>query len=149
VKRVTAGTTPEGLSYVESIEELPPGESATVFEGVVTLEGAVLPVEPDHAAAWLEPPARGAKWRFAVLPPRDQDPNLGVPGSLRGKLHTTRTVDFTYLVEGQLVLELDVDSVDLEAGDFVILKAANHAWHNSGTTPVKLLALLTNPAAGA
>ena len=39
MKRVTAATTPEGRSYVESIEELTPGESATVFDGVVTLDG--------------------------------------------------------------------------------------------------------------
>ncbi len=148
MKRVTAATTPEGRSYVESIEELTPGESATVFDGVVSLDAAALAAEADEGAAWLEPPAGGAKWRFAVLPPRDQDPNLSVPGSLRGKLHRTRTFDFTYLVEGELVLELDEDSVELHAGDFVLLKAANHAWHNVGTTPVKLLALLTNPAAG-
>lgn len=144
MKRITAATTAEGRSYVESVEELPPGESATVFDGVVSLDGAVL--APDEGATWLEPPAGGAKWRFAVLPPRDQDPNLGVPGSLRGKLHRTRTFDFTYLVEGELVLELDEESVELRAGDFVVLKAANHAWRNVGTTPVKLLALLTNPA---
>ncbi len=148
MKRVTAGRTPEGRSYVESIEELPPGESATVYDGVVSLDATVLAAEPDEGAKFLEPPAGGAKWRFAVLPPRDKDPNLGVPGSLRGKLHTTRTVDFTYLVEGELVLELDEESVELQAGDFVVLKAANHAWHNVGTTPVKLLALLTNPATG-
>jgi mannose-6-phosphate isomerase-like protein (cupin superfamily) len=146
VKRVTAGRTAEGRSYIESIDELAPDESVTVYDGVVGLDASVLAAEPDEGASWLEPPAGGAKWRFAILPPRNEDPDLGVPGSLRGKLHTTRTVDFTYLVEGELLLELDDGSVELQAGDFVVLKAANHAWHNIGTTPVKLLALLTNPA---
>jgi mannose-6-phosphate isomerase-like protein (cupin superfamily) len=147
LKRVIAGTTPEGRSYFESIDELPDG-SQTVHEGVIELPAGLPSEQPDDAARALEPPAGGANWRFAVLPPHKEDPNVGAPGSLRGKFHQTRTVDFTYLVDGELVLELDEGTVDLEAGDFVILKAANHAWRNRGNKPVKLLALLTNPATG-
>ena len=54
MKRVTAGTTPEGRSYVESIEDLPPGESATVYDGVVSLDATVLAAEPDAAGALPE-----------------------------------------------------------------------------------------------
>jgi len=61
--------------------------------------------------------------------------------------HTTRTVDFDFVVEGELTMELDADTVRLEAGDFVIQQAARHAWRNeSAARRAVLLALLHAPA---
>ena len=49
--------------------------------------------------------------------------------------HTTRTIDFDFLVDGELTLVVDEGSVPLEKGDFVIQQATRHAWRNSGDRP--------------
>ena len=40
--------------------------------------------------------------------------------------------DFDHLVTGRLECRLDRDTVTLDAGDSIILRAANHEWFNPG-----------------
>jgi uncharacterized cupin superfamily protein len=50
-------------------------------------------------------------------------------------MHTTATIDFLYIVEGEVWLELDSgDSKPFEAGDVIIQAGANHAWYNRHPT---------------
>jgi mannose-6-phosphate isomerase-like protein (cupin superfamily) len=62
----------------------------------------------------------------------------GAPG-----MHTTPTVDFEVVVEGEVWLGLD-DGVEvhLRAGDTVVQNGTRHAWRNHGTTTARLVVVL-------
>lgn len=56
---------------------------------------------------------------------------LGNPG-----MHTTDTVDFDYIISGEVWLELDDgEQVHLQAGDCVIQNGTRHAWRNRSFKP--------------
>ena len=45
-------------------------------------------------------------------------------------MQMTRTLDFCFVIEGELVLVLDTQEVLLQVGDVVIQRGTNHAWSN-------------------
>lgn len=48
--------------------------------------------------------------------------------------HTTETIDYAFVVEGSLVLELDDGRVEsLSPGSCVVQRGTRHAWRNVGT----------------
>jgi mannose-6-phosphate isomerase-like protein (cupin superfamily) len=54
-------------------------------------------------------------------------------------MHTTDTIDFEIVLDGEVVLELDdKKEVLLRAGDTVVQNGTRHAWHNRGTKPVRI-----------
>lgn len=58
--------------------------------------------------------------------------------------HTTDTVDYGILLEGNLELRLDNDTVQFKAGDIVIQNGTRHAWRNTGNTPARMLFVMVD-----
>tara|TARA_B110000444_G_C18624901_1_gene493968 strand:+ start:299 stop:796 length:498 start_codon:yes stop_codon:yes gene_type:complete len=58
-------------------------------------------------------------------------------------MHTTKTIDYGFILEGELTLELD-DGIEtvLKAGDFYVQNGTRHAWHNRGDTRAILAAIM-------
>lgn len=58
-------------------------------------------------------------------------------------MHTTDTVDFEVVLEGEVWLELD-DGVEvhLQAGDTVVQNGTRHAWRNHGDSTARLAVFL-------
>lgn len=55
-------------------------------------------------------------------------------------MHTTDTIDFEYIISGEVWLELDDGKeVHLRAGDTVIQNGTRHAWHNKGSEPCRMV----------
>lgn len=55
-------------------------------------------------------------------------------------LHTTATIDFIYVADGEIWLELDDNQeVHLKAGDSLVQNGVRHAWRNHGTKPCTLV----------
>ncbi|HWC68865.1 MAG TPA: cupin domain-containing protein [Acidimicrobiales bacterium] len=54
-------------------------------------------------------------------------------------MHTTDTIDFEVVLDGEVWLELD-DGVEvhLQPGDTVVQNGTRHAWRNHGATPARL-----------
>ena len=65
-----------------------------------------------------------------------------VPGVDADGFHQTDTVDYVFILDGDVTLELDDSSVVLHPGDCVVQRATNHAWRNHGDTPIRLLAVM-------
>jgi hypothetical protein len=61
--------------------------------------------------------------------------------------HTTPSLDFILVVEGEFMLEVD-DGAErvLRKGDFAVLNGVRHRWHNRGTTSATLAAVMIGAA---
>jgi quercetin dioxygenase-like cupin family protein len=58
-------------------------------------------------------------------------------------MHTTDTIDFIYVVSGEVWLELDDgQEVHLRPGDTVVQNGTRHAWHNRGSDPCQMVGVL-------
>lgn len=107
----------------------------------------------------ISPPDGGTAFRVIDFPPRDEaaiaklDPNflmkqVGDHAPIRGQptkdplMHRTRTVDYVYIISGEIDMMLDDSTVHLQAGDVVIQQATNHAWINRGSQPCRVLFVL-------
>ena len=61
-------------------------------------------------------------------------------------MHTTATIDYGIVLEGEIGLELDSGEVQLHAGDIVVQRATRHAWRNrSGAVARMLFVLIGSP----
>lgn len=55
-------------------------------------------------------------------------------------LHTTATIDFIYVADGEIWLELDDgQEVHLKTGDSLVQNGVRHAWRNHGAKPCSLV----------
>lgn len=172
VRRVVTGQLPDGKSVFVSDEEVPPLELALLPQAPFYRlwggdEAPSLPTDgtPPPTPQYF-PPAGG--WRvgmFTVAPEStvldgDVDVAAGLqeleaklPG-LSGHMepdapgmHTTDTVDFEYVVSGEVWLELDDGAkVHLKPGDTVVQNGTRHAWRNKGTEPATLVVVLIGAA---
>jgi mannose-6-phosphate isomerase-like protein (cupin superfamily) len=58
-------------------------------------------------------------------------------------MHTTDTIDFEYIVSGEVWLELDEGAaVHLKAGDTVVQNGTRHAWRNKGSEPCHIVVFM-------
>jgi mannose-6-phosphate isomerase-like protein (cupin superfamily) len=58
-------------------------------------------------------------------------------------MHTTDTIDFEYVVSGEVVLELDDGAeVVLHPGDTVVQNGTRHRWHNRTSEPAVYVAFM-------
>jgi len=58
-------------------------------------------------------------------------------------MHTTSTIDFEYIVSGEVWLELDDGAcVHLRPGDTVVQNGTRHAWRNKGSEPCLIVVFM-------
>jgi mannose-6-phosphate isomerase-like protein (cupin superfamily) len=154
VRRVVTGVDDQGRSTVLSDGDAFGGDAwAEVWVSDPALGlGAV--VDPRHGPLVLEPPAGGTAWRVFEVPPdavlreRLAQTAARIPGMESDGFHTTHTVDYVMVLEGEITLALDTGVVALGPGDCVVQRGTRHAWRNRGDRPVRMVAVMlsTNPA---
>jgi mannose-6-phosphate isomerase-like protein (cupin superfamily) len=103
----------------------------------------------------IEPPQNGSVCRMVTFPPdawfitsvsahnvRSYFESMGSPkASTVSKdaphpyMQKTETLDFCYILEGEITLVLETEEVHLKAGDTVIQRGTNHAWSNRSEKP--------------
>ena len=169
VRRVVTGHNAEGKAVIASDEEVEP-VAVLLVPGVEfhRLWGADVPPsfpgdgsQPAHVAYF--PPVGGFRFGLCSMAPAT---SASVPDDLdltaalaeleqklpgmaahmepeAGGLHTTATVDYEYVLEGEVVLELDDGAeVALRPGDSVVQNGTRHAWHNRGDTTARLVVVI-------
>jgi mannose-6-phosphate isomerase-like protein (cupin superfamily) len=58
-------------------------------------------------------------------------------------MHTTNTIDYEYVISGEVWLELDDgEQVHLKAGDTVVQNGTRHAWRNKSNEPCQMVVCL-------
>jgi len=112
---------------------------ATFFPGVGGYRFLVVTMAPADASPPVagDPTALAADMerRFPGLASHMEPDNPG--------MHTTDTVDFEYVVSGEIVLELDDGAeVVLHPGDTVVQNGTRHRWINRTSEPAVYVAFL-------
>ena len=104
----------------------------------------------------LEAPAQGSLFWLVELPPsRELAPEavaetaerLAREGAVtqsdgRPGMHTTKTIDYMVVLEGEVTLLLDEGEVTLHKYDTVVQRGTAHHWENRGTEPARLAFVL-------
>jgi uncharacterized cupin superfamily protein len=57
-------------------------------------------------------------------------------------MHATATVGYEYVLEGEVVTELDDAEVTLRPGDAVVQNGTRHAWRNRSDTTARLIVVM-------
>ncbi|HXX71484.1 MAG TPA: cupin domain-containing protein [Candidatus Acidoferrum sp.] len=166
IRRVVTGHTVGGKAKVASDAEVD-GLGMALLPGAEfhRLWGAdVLPTFPDDGSPYPSvayfPPAGGFRFGLFTLPPDSvvaatpteaalKEAEEKLPGAVaylepdHPGMHTTDTIDFEYVVSGEIWLELD-DGVEvhLRAGDTVVQNGTRHAWRNKGSEPCQMVVCL-------
>lgn len=102
------------------------------------------------------PPRDGFRFMLIVIPP-DSDPvtdadtgdiNTLFPGLADTMLesnpgmHRSQTIDLLYVLEGEVILELDDGSHSrMSSGDAMVQNGTMHAWRNPSDTPCRMLGI--------
>lgn len=159
IRRLVTGYSEEGKSVIisdtlinsislgggKSFLQLWASDSTPVHQGKPQME---------EQMNWF-PEAGGSRFFLWVVPPKTNstNPQLStaeidqlLPGFTKHfepenpGMHTTRTVDCTYLISGSIVLELENhQKVQLNAGDSIIQNGTRHRWLNHGNIPAVLI----------
>jgi len=111
-----------------------------------------------HLPHTIEPPEDGTVCRVVTFPPDDIwkgqvgsaevkafFQSMGSPGASTYSpsvphpyMQKTHTIEFCFVLEGEIALVLDTEEVNLKAGEVAILRDANHAWSNRSGNPAVL-----------
>jgi mannose-6-phosphate isomerase-like protein (cupin superfamily) len=142
-RRVVTGNNGTGRSGIVSDG---PASKSWCTELWATSGEKPLGFDPSEIKPTLLPPPKGTRWRVVDLPLDSVvRQSLTAPvteGVDKDGWHTTNTVDYVFILEGDVTLELDDGKVELHAGDCVVQRATNHAWRNHGPRPVKMFAVM-------
>jgi mannose-6-phosphate isomerase-like protein (cupin superfamily) len=104
------------------------------------LEGCrfmVMTLEPE---SWPQPAPADPSAALAEI--EAKLPGLLAPMEADG-MHATNSIDFEYVIEGEVTLELDDGrEVLLKAGDTLVQNGTRHRWHNRSSTPCRIVLCL-------
>ena len=108
----------------------------TYFPPVGGFRFGLFSVPPKSAA-----PLEDIDWEIALREVEEKFPGLLAytepdnPG-----MHTTNTIDFEYVISGEVFLELnDGVEIHLQPGDTVVQNGTRHRWRNKGTEPCRMV----------
>jgi mannose-6-phosphate isomerase-like protein (cupin superfamily) len=163
VRRVVTGHDSNGKAVVASDDEvdattiaLAPGSEFHRLWGGDAAPSFPDAGEPPSQAAYF-PPVGGFRFGLFSVPPAgapsgdidlptafaEMEEKLpGLAGHMEPDapgMHTTATIDFEVVLDGEVWLELD-DGVEvhLKPGDCVVQNGTRHAWRNRGSVPARL-----------
>jgi mannose-6-phosphate isomerase-like protein (cupin superfamily) len=103
--------------------------------------------DPGNVPRATAVPSGTTLWRMVSLPPdsvmRAALAAQATDGVDADGHHRTKSIDHVFILDGPVELELDEGSVMLEPGDCVVQRETNHAWHNHGAQPIRMLVVMT------
>ncbi len=168
VRRVTTGHDQLGKAIVSS-DTTVDGTALTLLPGAEfhRLWGADVPPRfPDAgtepAGPGYFPPLGGFRFMMFTVAPHSTSKRAAVDrhalaAEMEAKLpgmathmepnhpgmHTTDTIDFEYIISGEVWLDLDDGAtVQLRAGDTVVQNGTRHRWRNEGAEPCRIVVFM-------
>jgi quercetin dioxygenase-like cupin family protein len=169
VRRLVTGNDNRGKSVVA--HDGPPPWSkdfehtpgfASSFVWATTADVSADPADPTEAAASIVPGPGGSVFLLVTFPPDSvmADPAFNPEAAGREHaeespglvdffepdspgMHTTPTVDYGIVLDGEIWLELDDGkTVHLQTHDVIVQNGTRHAWRNKGAKPAKMAFVL-------
>jgi len=152
VRRVVTGIDDDGRSTFLSDGDAFGGDAWAEVWLTNPAVGLDAVVDPQLGIGVLEPPAGGTAFRVFHVPPdaqmREAMSRSTVDGIEADGFHTTETIDYVMVLEGEVSLELDTGEVLLKPGDCVVQRGTRHAWRNRTDGPVKMMAVMVSTRPG-
>ncbi len=155
-RRVVTGHTPDGKAIV-LFDDQAPNKASRPDTGITahwiwTTDSAPANIHVTADASTprrgLAPAPQGSIFRIVDFPPTPAGENgdhgafakqLGLhdaSGKRRPpthpQMHATETIDYAIVLQGEIDMMLDEETVSLKAGDVIVQQATNHAWINHG-----------------
>lgn len=133
-----AWETPRDTQLPSAGEDPTPASTSRVpGPGGTTLLFVTFPPDSARLAKDFDRAAAGVE-SLRLLPGLAEKFEPSAPG-----MHTTETVDYGVLLEGELTLELDDGAAkDLKVHDVVVQNGTRHAWRNKSSGPATMLFVL-------
>jgi hypothetical protein len=111
------------------------------------------------------PPPHGTVIRIIDFPPEPADPAEAKrvmvevfqklypdaahhPDDKHPGMHTTDTIDYAIMLEGELVAILDTVETTLRTGDVLVQRGTHHAWANRSGAPARIAFILVDGTRG-
>ena len=112
------------------------GQSVVPSIGGTSMFVVTFPPDSVMTAPEFDPQAAGAEYgeRLPGLAELFEAENPG--------MHTSHTVDYDIVIDGELWCELDDGEVHLKVGDVLIQHGTRHAWRNRGDKPATVMFVL-------
>jgi mannose-6-phosphate isomerase-like protein (cupin superfamily) len=150
-KMVVTGIDEEGRSRVESTDNavkfFVPGGDGMVFHELWST-GLLGHTEDagkiNNAAPFRMLPAPGGtRARIVDFPPArlTGDKEAPVPTS---HMHRTDTLDYGFVLSGEICLLLETEEIVLRAGEVIIQRETEHAWVNRSSKPCRVAFVLVD-----
>lgn len=118
--------------------------------------------DPTSGPLCLPPPRNGTRVRIVEIPPEADEYLKGGTARIKDAfgefggahastidndaphplMHRTETVDYGFVLEGEVVLVLDKEERLMRQGDVVIQRGSNHAWANRSDKPCRMAFIL-------
>ena len=95
----------------------------------------------------LDLPQGGSRFVSCTIPPFSKirsyelNKNGAFAEDLHG-IHSTQTLDYVIVLEGQVDLVTNNGRQTLKKGDVVVQRGAKHAWHNISNTNCEIIAVM-------
>ena len=170
VRRIVTALRTDGRSYIAAdgpspaILTVPERPGYCVTNLWQTTENRPQVAEPDTATAirGTAPPPHGTVMRTIDIPPEAKDPeqrrrnaeatfraifsDLHRPpaGGLHPAYHTTDTIDYAIVLQGEIYALLDEGETLMHAGDVLIQRGTPHAWANRSNAICRVLFVLVD-----
>ena len=111
----------------------------------------------------VPPPPNGSILRVVDFPPESAGgtkvdnaailQEMGVADSgapaRHAHMHRTRSIDYAFVLSGEIDMLLDDSQVHLKAGDILVQQGTNHAWVNNGSAVCRIAFVLIDAEAPA
>lgn len=151
-RRIVTAENAQGKSYIKVDEICPNTQSIMGIAEFATTElwkTAATPVEleaeaedPSAGPVVLPPASGGTTFRIVEFPP-DAHVAARMPQRRPEELmHRTPSIDYAFVIEGEVVAVMDEGETVMRAGDILIQRGTNHNWSNRSDKPCRILFVL-------
>jgi len=140
LRRIVTGHDERGISKV--LTDGPPPEGVARAAGQITRVVWATETTPAQVTVGLSIVDPGG---IAPSPPPPQGTRLIIidfPAENARRMHRTESIDYLFVLAGEIDYELDDSTVRLRAGDVLIQRATNHAWVNRSGKPARVAFVL-------
>jgi len=69
---------------------------------------------------------------------------IDFPPGNKPSMHRTETIDYVFVLAGEIDMDMDRSTVTLKAGDAMVQRGTNHSWVNRSNKPARVAFVLVD-----